>query len=71
MLSRIDLKRKKNEVIQAMAARSNLEFKIEEHLESIDRIREAISSQTKRISDLESEIAANEPGLNAMQKESK
>jgi hypothetical protein len=54
----LDIKRLKSEKLRVQAARSELELRIDERLEEIERIKENIAIQQKRESEID-EILAN------------
>ena len=56
----IDLERKKLELVKVEAAKYELEFKIKERMADIQRIKENILIQDKKINELNSEIATME-----------
>jgi hypothetical protein len=56
----IDLKRKKLELSRVELAREELEFKIEERMDEINRLRSMIEIQKAKETELKSEISALE-----------
>lgn len=55
-MSELEKKRKELELIKVSAARAELEFRILERLDEIDRIKQAIDVQRKREAELTAEI---------------
>ena len=60
MLSEFEMKKLKLEIIRVSAAKSELEFKIDERLEDIKRIKENIEVQEKRLKELEQKLLNKE-----------
>ena len=58
----IELKRMKLELIKVAAARAELEFKVEERLEDIERIKKSIQAQMDRETELTNQIQVAEQG---------
>lgn len=56
-MSPIEIKRKELELIKVTAARAELEFRIMEREEEIDRIKQNIEIQLKKEADLKDEIS--------------
>ena len=56
----IEAKRLKMDLLKAEAAKAELEFKIEERLVEIQRIKDHIELQEKRIQEVKAEMAAME-----------
>lgn len=56
----LDLKRMKLQLVQVAAARAELEFKIEERLEDIKRIQDAIDIQKQKEEELALKIESEE-----------
>jgi len=54
----LELKRMKLELIKVAAARHELEFRIEERLEEINRIKEHVKIQEAKEAELKEKIAA-------------
>ena len=54
----LELKRMKLELIKVSAARSELEFRIEERLDDINRIKEHIKIQVDKEAELQAKISA-------------
>lgn len=54
----LEKERKKVELIRVRAARAELEFKILERLDEIERIKQNIQAQLKREAELEEETKA-------------
>lgn len=52
----LEIKRMKLELVQVGAARASLEFRIEEHLEDIDRIKKSIAIQVDKELELQGKI---------------
>jgi len=57
-MSPLELKRMKLELIKVSAARAELEFKIEERLEDINRLKDNIKIQEAREAELQVKIDA-------------
>lgn len=55
-MTNLELKRIEVELIRVAAARAELEFKIEERLDEIERIKEHIQAQVKREEELKLKI---------------
>lgn len=53
----LELKRKKLELARVQMARNELEFKIEEKLHEIERLKDAISAQENKEKELVQEIS--------------
>jgi hypothetical protein len=58
MMSPLELKRMKLELIKVAAARNELEFRIEERLDEINRIKEHIKVQLDKEAELQGKIDA-------------
>ena len=58
----LELKRMKLELIKVAAARHELEFRIEERLEEISRIKEHVKVQEAKEAELMEKIAAESSG---------
>ena len=58
----LELKRMKLELIKVAAARHELEFRIEERLEEINRIKEHVKVQEAKEAELMEKIAAESSG---------
>lgn len=56
-MSALDLKRMKLEMLKVAAARAELEFRVEERLDEINRIQEHIKVQLDKEADLAAKIA--------------
>jgi hypothetical protein len=56
-MSPVDLKRLKVQLLQVSAAKADLELKIEERLEDIERIKNAIKTQTDKEAELQQKIS--------------
>jgi uncharacterized protein YqgV (UPF0045/DUF77 family) len=56
MASALDIKRMKHELIQVAAARASLEFRIDERLDEIERIKESIKIQEAKEAELQAKI---------------
>ena len=56
-MSSLDLKRMKLELVKVAAARAELEFRVEERLDEINRIQEHIKVQFDKEADLQQKIA--------------
>lgn len=56
----LEHKRKKIELIRVEAAKAELEFKIEELLADIERIKTQIANQDSKIAELKKDITKNE-----------
>ena len=48
-MNALDLKRMKLELIKVAAARAELEFRVDERMDEINRIKDHIKAQSKRI----------------------
>jgi hypothetical protein len=57
-MSPLDLKRIKLELIKVAAARHEIEFRIEERLEEISRLKEHVKIQEAKEAELKEKIAA-------------
>jgi hypothetical protein len=57
-MSELESKRKKLELLKVQAARAELEFRILERLDEIERIKQHIEVQHKREAELTAEIGA-------------
>lgn len=55
----LDLKRKELELIKVSAAKAELEFRILERLDEIERIKQHIEAQVKREQELKDELRAD------------
>lgn len=53
---KLDIKRKKLELMRVETARHELEFKIEERLEEVERLREHIKTQKNKEEELKTEL---------------
>lgn len=60
-MANLDLKRIKLELVKVAAARAELEFRIEERLDEIDRLKEHIKVQLDREAELTLKIEAARP----------
>lgn len=56
-MSALDLKRMKLELVKVAAARAELEFRVEERLDEINRIQEHVKVQTDKEAELQQKIA--------------
>jgi C4-dicarboxylate-specific signal transduction histidine kinase len=56
-MSSLDIKRMKLELVKVAAARAELEFRVEERLDEINRIQEHIKVQLDKEADLQQKIA--------------
>lgn len=59
-MSPIELKRMKLQMVQVAAAQAELEFKVEERLDEIERIKAAILVQKAKVEELSSKITSEE-----------
>lgn len=59
-MSSLDLKRMKLELVKVAAARAELEFRVDERLDEINRIKEHIKVQLDKEAELQSKIAEAE-----------
>jgi len=59
-MSPLDLKRMKLELIKVAAARHEIEFRIEERLDEINRLRENIKIQVAKEAELKEKIDAED-----------
>lgn len=57
MTSHLDIKRKELELLRVETARKELEFKIEERLDDISRLKGHIEIQLKKEAELKEELA--------------
>ena len=58
----LDRKRKEVEILRIQASRAELEMKILEREEEIERIRVSMAAQDKRIAELKSELGVSDNG---------
>ena len=58
-MNNLEIKRKKLDLARIQMARQEMEFKIEERLEEIERLKLNIEVQSKRETELEQELKGN------------
>lgn len=59
-MSQLDLKRMKLEMVKVAAARAELEFRVEERLDEINRIKDHIKVQLDKETELQGKISEAE-----------
>lgn len=52
----LEIKKKKAEMLRVLAAKAEQEFKIEEFLDQIERLKNAIVTQEEKLVELEKEV---------------
>lgn len=59
-MANLDLKRMKLELVRVSAAKAEQEFKIEEYLEQIERLREIVRVQAEKEAEIQNQIKSLE-----------